>query len=518
MAKIPRIAQGDRPSAVPGSSLPGAGSGVAPLIDAIGTLTETGYKIAADAEQEQALIKRQATEAKQAILNEVNASRHAGDYEESLVSATEKLKKDFFDDPDKAPEQLLVLGRQLADQQIQNAPNTDVSLDLAQKTASRLDSAMREMHNWAQLRQTQKAKGDLSVIINRATAGAESVSTPAALEGYIKTKEAELTAVFHNVLGSEAPGKMAEMRSGMARSWVLTMGDRDPLGVLAALDAKAGPLVDYLDVGTREALRKDTKSSFEGLQKTRELDAIRAGISSNRKLAESFMAGDPGFAGVAFDQRRALEEQKKAVAAQMSLDTSVLKKLGVDPQGQTGDEVVKVLDARLAFVDAIEKARRRQTAFNAPDDPTSVTALLLQQQKAMTSKNGKDTKAIVEFQRDLAIAISNEKVSGSTASTLFKTMSLSMDQATSNAEDPTGLNLYLAWRYPRVAGDMELNDQFNGQFKKLDKNVQAKARLEYMRLFNAAQESGTTIDGKSARKLALRALSLESGEHLPGVD
>jgi hypothetical protein len=375
---------------------------------------------------------------------------------------------------------------------------------------------MREIHNWAQARQTQKAKGDLSVIINRATAGAEAVTSLPALDGYIKAKELELSSVFQNVLGTEASSKMAEMRTAMTQGWLHVYGDRDPLGGLAALSAKAGPTVDHLNSNQREAARKEMVSSFEGLQKTRELDAIRTGISSNRKLAESFMAGDPGFAGLVFEQKRALEENKKAVLAQMKYDDKALKALGLDVS-EPGD-VVGIIDSRLEFVSAIEKARRRQTAFNAPDDPTSVEALLVQQQKALKSKTGKDTKAVVEFQKNLAVAVSNEKISGATASTMFKTMSLSMDAAVANAEDPAGLNMYLAWRYPRVAGDMELNKQFEGQFKNVDKGTQARARVEYMRQFNAAQEAGTTPDGKTARRLALRALSLETATHIPGVE
>lgn len=518
MAKIPKIDKGARPSAVPRGALPGAAGGAASVADSFGALADVGYKIAADEEEGEALKLRQALEAKQAIVNEVSASRTAGDYEESLVASVEQIKKDFWENPDQAPEKLLTLGREAADRHIQASPNTAIGLEVAQKTASRLDSAMREIHNWAQSRQTQKAKGDLSIIVNRATAGAEGVPNPVALDTYIKSKEAELSSIFQNVLGSEAQGKMAEMRSGMARAWVLTAGDRDPLGTMAALDAKKGPLVDHLNVSEREALRKDTKSSFEGLQKTRELDAIRQGIDSNRRLADSFMAGDPGFAGIVFDQRRALEQQKKAVGAQMSLDTAVLKQLGIDPQGQTGPEIVKIIDSRLAFVNAIEKARRRQTAYDAPDDPASVEALLVQQQKALKSKKGRDMAAVVEFQKNLAIAISNEKVSGATAATMFKTMSLSLDDAAANAADPAGLNLYLAWRYPRVAGDMELNNQFSGQFSRLGKPEQTAVRIEYMRLFNEAQAEGRTVDGKAARRMALRALSTESETHIPGVD
>jgi len=516
MAKIPRINQGDRPSAVPGGALVGAAGSAAPLAAGLGDLADVGYKIAADEEEAQAVAARDAREQFQAITNEVAASRGAGDYEEGLVDYTAKIQKDMWETPEKAPEALLEAGRQLADQQIKSAPNTAISLDLAQKTASRLDSAMREMHNWALARQTQKAKGDLTVIKNRAAAGAESQPSLAGLDVYIKTKEAELSSIFHNVLGPAAQAEMQDMKTGMAQGWLHVFGDKDPIAGLQALQAKEGPLVDHLNAAQREAGRREMTASFEGLTKTRELETIVRHTGQNRKLGEAFMAGDPTFAGIAFTQRRALEEQKKAVKAQMTYDAKALKALGL-PTTEPGD-VMGLIDDSLSYIDALEKARRRQTVFDAPDDPTTSEALLVKMNKALNSKNGKDLGNVVRFQKDLAVAVAGEKISGATAATMFKTMSLAMDKASDNNEDVWGPNTWRLWRAPMEAGSVELNRQFGGQFSKLDKPTQQRVRLSYMGQFNTAQEMGAAVDGKAARKMALRALSLETGTHLPGVD
>lgn len=519
MAKIPRINQGDRPSGVPNGPLIGAAGSAAPLADALGNLADVGYKISADEEADHAEQLRAALEQKQAIVNEVAASRGAGDYEEGLVDHTSKIQKEMWDTPEKAPEALLIAGRQLADQQIKSAPNTAIGLDLAQKTASRLDSAMREMHNWASARQTQKAKGDLTVIKNRAAAGAESQPSLASLDIYIKTKEAELSSVFQNVLGGAAQAEMQEMKTGMAQGWLHVFGDKEPILGLTALQAKSGPLVDHLNASQRESARKEMIASFEGLTKTRELETIVRHTGQNRKLGEAFMSGDPTFAGLAFTQRRALEEQKKAVLAQVSYDAKTLRALGLTtPEPGEAVDVIGLIDNSLSYIDALEKARRRQTTFDAPDDPTTSEALLVKMNKALASKNGKDLGNVVRFQKDLAIAVSGEKISGATAATMFKTMSLAMDKAAENNEDVWGWNTWIKWRAPMETGSVELNRQFAGQFSKLDKPTQQKVRLSYMGQFNAAQETGLNVDGKAARKMALRALALETGTHLAGVD
>lgn len=520
--KIPRIDKGNRPSGVPSGALMGASPVGAPLA-ALSNLAEVGYKIAADSEQEEALKLRAATEAKQAIVNEVTASRRAGDFEESLVATTAKLQKDFWENPDKAPEQLLAAGRQMADQQIKDAPNSAVQLDMAQKTASRLDSAMRGMHNWAQARQTQKAKGDLSIVINRAAAGAESQPTLYALGNYIKTKEAELSSVFQNVLGAEAQGKMAEMRTGMAQAWLHVYGDQNPIGGLTALKAENGPLVDHLNAAQRESARKEMVSSFEGLTKTREMEAITKGIGSNSEIADAFMRGDPQFAGIAFSQLRSLGEQKKVVEAQMKFDQVALENLGIDLQGYSPSDVPELIDERIEFVQALEKARRRQTSFDAPDNPASVDALMLTMDKALKSKNGRDMAAIVTQQKNVAIALSAEKISGATATRMFKTMSLAMQTAAENQEGLWGPNFVRAFRAPREAGIAELNNQlgglvFRGQFSNLSAEIKTAIRLNYEGQFSEAKSEGKSVNALGARKMALRAIALETGQPIPGVD
>lgn len=518
MAKqIPRLDAGSAAAPVP-TSRPGSDE-TAGIAAAFGKIADTGYAVAADAEKALAARQQAAVEAKQAVVNEVDAGRRAGDYEESLVGYMEGLKTEYADAPDKAPGELLTIGRELQDRMQEQSPNSAVGLAVAQRANARLDSAMKEMHAWALLRQTQKAKGDLQVTINRATAAAEGQGSVATLGAFIKSKEAELTPIFQKVLGAESITAMKTMREDMARSWVLAAGDKNPVGVLQALDDKTpgNPLVDYLDVSHREALKKETLSSFEGITKTRELETIKKGLSDNKQLFASFSAGDPNLGMAMEAQRKALEEQKKAVNAQISVDSSALKKLGVDVQGQTPGDIIKTIDARLEFVAALNHARKRQLPFDAEDDPGTVEGLMLSADKAMKAKNGKDLGAIVQQQARLAGAISDKKISGSTASTIFKTMSLALDTAAASNEDVWGPNTWRLWRAPLESGSVELNRQFDGQFKKLDKAAQNRTRLSYMGQFNAAQESGQQVTVDSARQMALRALALEVGEPIPGV-
>lgn len=520
MPKIPRI-NPDVPTAAGPTGAAGLSpEAVAAPATSLVALANTAFDVSTAEGRRQAEEMRFALEQKQAIVNEVEAGRRAGDYEEELTSYAAGLREEFKDAPDKAPAQLLDIGRQLQDRQREQVPNTQVGLEFVQRSTARLAAMVREMHDWAISRQTQKAKGDLSIIVNRAMAGAEAVGSVQGLKAYIAAKESELTPMFENVLGGEAGAKMAEMRAGMARAWVSVRGDYDPLGVLQALDdTRAGsPLVDYLKGSERESLRGVVKASFAGYFKTRLLDEVKKGTSQNRALFDLTMAS-PQTAGTAlFAARGALEEQQKVAKAQMKVDLAALEKYGIQLHGYSPSDLPALIDDRLRYVKALDYARRTMIGFDTEDDPAATEGAILQTDKLLKSSRGKDLASIVKQQADLAVLYSDKKIGQSTFQTLFKNMALALDTAANNNEDVDGPNTWRLWRGPKTSGAVELNRQFDGQFSKLDKPTQNRVRLRYMQQFNAAQERGQVLTANDTRKMAIRALALETGERLPGAD
>jgi len=493
-----------------------------------GRLVEFAGDVVGAGEKAEALALRDVLEKKQAIVNEVEAGRRAGDFEEEIFDISEQLKTEFENEPDKAPDKLLERARAVADQRLQDATTAEVRLNLAQRTQALTNSAMRKMHAWTLARQTQKAKGDLTTIINRATAGARGVNSPAELSEFIAAKEQELSGTFTNLLGSDAPKKMQEMKTNMARGWVFSHSDRDPIGTIAALKANEGPLVDHLDVSQRQALEKDARASLEGRSRQRDVEAIIDGVRKNDELYASFVDGSLDGATI-FQKQQALKEQKGAAEAELSLDLQELAALGIDPQGLTPKEVVNVIDEQLAYVDAIDRVRRRQLALDAPEDPASEEALMEQVNRSLTkATSASDMVELVRQHTRLAEAIRDKKISGSRATSLFRTMSHAVQKA---AEDQGGLqnglwgpNAFRLWRAPYETGIAELNNQFGtgifagGAFENLDKASQVRVRFNYVNAYNDALQAGQEVSRDDARRMALRTLAVEIGEPIPGVD
>jgi hypothetical protein len=521
MPKIPRISLEGTSAGVPSAAPLSPNAVAAPLAD-LTSLADTAFDISSKEGQRQALEMRDAIEAKQAIVNEVEAGRRSGDYEEDITSNAENIKKELWDSPDKAPARLLELGRSLQDQGREAAPNTQVGLAFVQRSNARLAQAVREMHDWALGRQSQKAKGDLSVIVNRATAGAEKVGGVPALGAYIAAKEAELSRVFENVLGSGAQAAMAGMRAGMVRAWAQATGNRGSAGalsVLRALDStEAGnPLVDNLKDTEREALRKDAKADFAGGFKNSLLEEVKKGTSQNDELFDLTMKAPQEAGEALYAAETALEEQGKAAAVQLKVDTAVLEEYGIDLQGRSADEIPKLIADRLRYVKALNYSRRTMIGFDAEDDPTTVGGLLLAADKEI--KSNKDLAEYPKQQANLAVAFSDKKISQATFSTLYKTMANSLKVAAQEQEDPWGPNVIRRYFNPQLAAQSALTDGFATRPKFRDnKALQYRVRIKFLGQFLSAQERGAELTTNAAREMATRVLLLEAGESTQGVE
>lgn len=523
--RIPQMNKGDRPSAVPRSSAP-VGTGAEPLIKGLGVLADTGVNIAADAEAREAERLRGILEAQQAITNEVSGARMAGDFEEELVGFSEGLKQQYKDAPEKVIEAFIAPARAKADAFQKGSENGQVELDFARQSGARIQAMTRELHDWVIRSKAQKAKGDLSVLANRASAGAEAQSL-ASLPGYLASKEAQLAPLFQSVYGSDADKKMAELKNNSVRAFIATRDDVPSiLTVAAALERTEGghPLVDNMDGDDRKAARSALTASFEGAIKKRNFNQIRDGILQNIDLAEAFQAGALD-AGTVWAAKRALEMQKQAIMVGLQDEDKLLNgtvaegRLSADAGFAPKDrkEVLELIDLRLAALDGFDMARRKQTPFDAEDDVDSVTALTVQLDKALKSKNGKDLKAVLEVQKNAIVLSGDGKLTRGTAGVFLKDVALATQKSLKNEEDVFGPDSWWAkYRDPRESGNAILTGELDKR-SKLTPAQRNAIRINYLGQFTDAAGLGKSIDRGAAKNMALRAISLETGEQIPGV-
>ncbi len=510
MATIPEVDLGPLPaSGVPRAALPNPGA-VAQTFSEGGAALENAGQSAAKDEYLQALTYRRAQEAKQAIVNEVDATRTAGDFEEQLRGQARSLQEQFNDNPQGAIQPFLDSARRFADGHVNDAPNSEVGLAVARKTASSIDSAMTQMHSWADARDTQRSKNIFSDMVGAATKGAESQPNLGMLQQNIADVRANLAPIAAK-LHVDADGELRKLATEMTKSWFIGQKDRDPVNGLNSLAAAKGPQVDHLSVEQRDSLHTELTASLDNWGKAQQSRLVAGHVGQVGDLYEAYKDGSLNSTTIAAVQRANLEAR-------------LAEKTNPSYTGQQQTDNVNRLKETGVAINAMRQVYEHGIAHDAQDDHDRV-AELIQAKFDLTKKDkgaaGKsDLQRLADYQDKLLAAAADKKLSGGTFATMFTGVALDLQAAQVSEKSNTWhVSVKDAWtqgtifpKTPREAG----NDEMNGrpEFKSLDAEKQNAARLMYMRDANAALKAGAKFDDDTARKSARRAVSLISGVHI----
>lgn len=513
MARLPQIGAVDysgRPGATDsGAVLPVSGE---PLLrQGADALADLGNVLARD-EAAHAKALQDAQDAKNKIVDTVTATRGAGDFEENLRQMAAQLQEQFFDNPQKAAPEFLKQARQRADDFMKAAPNGEVMQSLAQKTASIVDSSMDQMHSWEQLRATQKAKGDMAVMVNQATFGAGSQPSPDALAAYAKAKHGLLDPIFEHLTDNK---KMAasQLDRDMARSWVVTHGLDFPVETMAALDGKHPFLVANLTDEDRKSLRAATQSSYEGLGKRKEMKVLEEAHGEVADAYEAFRSGDLKFSAAMDSARNSINKKKELI----SLDPNM-------PEASRKAQL-EHLDVQSEAMRYLDLAARKQAGWDPKVDEDLRTKFNERHNELFPagdrSNYTKDLASILAFRRDASKAVMENLISRSTFDSWNKHIALSMEPARASEQHDTGWSISFmgfGGRSPRQAGSLALKSYFDkddGRFANLKPEQKNSAYELFVQKYNDALEAGRNVDAAAAQDMATDAVYLAAGKPRP---
>ena len=503
MAKIPRL-DGGSASVTPASGA-GVGAGfiqaAAQPFGAAGDVADAGFSGAATKEQREAERLRLLTEQKQGVLNEVDAGKRAGDYEESIYHVSERLKTTYADSPDQAPEELLAQGRTEIERAVAAAPNTAVGLEVAQKANSRLDAAMREMHGWVQLRQTQKAKGDLEAQKNDAAAQAGRLPTQFALEQFIVKTNGAMRRQFQAIHGADADKEMHDLNKRITESFLMVRMKDSPIQVRDEIKAARGAVASYLKPEERNALYKQAEWSIEHRGETRQYDLLGSATGDTIKAvgmlndgtlsAETMIA----FTRANENARKAIPLDKSYTPEQRAAQLKMVEKQGtvleaideIRMRGVKFDPVKQVLSDAAAVKTATEELRRyKARSEQLPLIADVMERLLMQRKRGEISAGGYQTA------QDL-VARAYEKALN--------------DQAAN-----TGLPLpFWPFQDSMEAGNREMNRLLeNSKVKNASAEEKAQAWVEWVRRLTA-ESKDKEISKDAAKRIVRVVVSNETG-------
>ena len=496
MAKIPRIEKGNRPSAVPGGPLPGVNSGAAPAIAAFGNLAEVGYKIAADAEEREMERLRLIQERKQAIVNEVEAGRRAGDYEEGIVGQLDDLKKQYAEEPDKVPQQLLEGGRVLLDRQIEQAPNTQIGLEMAQRGNTRLMAAVREAHDWVQARQTQKIKGDLEAQKNQLAVNAGRFGSTGQLDDFLKTQRQSLFPQYEKVFGVNASKEWNDTVSRAAESYARVQGDIRPVSLRAELSNPRGALATALTPQERDTLITRTERALEKRGETRQYDILGVAAGKTVNLVDALNSG---------------ELDPAVLIAHQHENTMAQKAAAIDPSfsPEQRREQVRLLKRQGEVLDAIDGIFTRGQKFDPLKMAVNDAAALKDADKALAKFKGKveQLPLLVEQMERLTLARKKGEISNGGYASAFGHIGLAYKKALSDEADNDGFWIF---QNSRESANREMTRLLETRAQNASEDKKASAWVAYMQRYVEASKKGD-VNAEAARRMARQAISIETG-------
>lgn len=495
MAKIPRISQGDRPSAVPGGSLPsGAEGGIFGLV---GKVVQAGYEMASEAEKAEALKLRDIAEEKQMRINVVSAGKMSSDYELEIRDDFEMLKRAYWNEPEKLVPELLDRARAKADADAKDAPNTWVGMDFAKSSVSSIASIARQAHEWMWSRQTQIAKGDLEAQRNSAAAMAEKEASLAGLEVLLETTHEKLMPQYVAVYGAKAEEEWHQTAVRMTQGYALGQGDFNPLGVRGELKAARGAFAKYLTPAERESYTRKTELAQERRHQTRMYDILSEADGDNTRAVEMLNAGT-------LEVDTVLALQKKNISA---LDAAKIDPSFTPEQRATQ---VKMLERQGEVLAAVEEIRARGIPFNPEEQISEDTVALREVDKALKRYKGKKEQLpLITEQKDRLIKMRRErKISATGFQTGMDHINMAFRKAVTDEANNDG---FWRWQDAREAGNREMDKYLEGRARGASETQKNEAWLDYMNRLLQATKGGKEIDNDAARRMARQSVSLKTG-------
>lgn len=503
MAKIPRIDLGDRPSGIPDPIALNTTTA-----DMIGSATSTSAA-AMNAATTAALRERkrlaEAMEAKQRIVDASDIGQLTTRFESHIYKLEDDLHQEFAQNPAAAVDEYIKRAREILPQNVEAAPNDRVKLGATQGNESAISSGVARMHSWVSQQQTRRIKGNLALDINEAANNAAGLGSAQSVEGYAARITAKLTPMLQATYSpEEAIKEIDKLNSAIANRYGAAAAKNHPLQFSAELTSSSF-LKRNLSDTEHAALSTAADKGYMGLKDKLDMDQAKEAFASGEKLAG--LVGAEEFVSAAAAKTQALTEQKKFAA--------------IDPSLKPADRKAKIaqIDRQLTLIESLKSIAYKQADITATDDPKELQTLWTFQDALFGKKAKKSAKSdlslLVDQQERLITARDSKQISYGNFKTLFDDVSFAYKKAIEGETDNT--SHWFFWQDAREAGNAEINRRLeSSSFKNLSEDQKTAVRISYIRRLNAATNKGT-VTKPQATRIALEALSLETGKEIPGV-
>jgi len=355
---------------------------------------------------------------------------------------------------------------------------------------------MREMRNWAQLRQTQKTKGDLEAQKNTLASKAGRYGSVGQLDAFLAASHADLYPQFEKVYGATASMEWHETSVRAAESYARVQGDNNPVGILAELKNPKGAFEQYLTPEKRDALITRTERALEKRGETKQYELLNKAADKTARAVNLLNSGDldaPTIMALQFENENAI----KAVA----LDKSYT------PEQRA--KQVAFLKQQGEVLEAVDAIHTRGVPFDPAKQQVNDTAAYMEVDKALKKFKGKAEQLplIVEQMQRQTLMHKSGEISKAGYAAAFGHVGLAYRKALSDEASNDGFWIF---QDSREAANREMVRLLDTAARGVPQEKKDAAWTSYMERYVEASKKGD-VTKDLARKLARNAISTETG-------
>jgi hypothetical protein len=504
MAKIPRIEQGDRPSATYSPTIDASVQG---MVGSIADVSETLLKEATAAERAEQQRMAEALAQKQKIVDESNAGRVSMEFEGDHFKTLAELESGYADTPEKIPALYTEIMRERAEAiRLREDINDNVKLSATKSAESTMSSGLRQAYSISSALQTKQVKGNLAGDVNLIANQAAYLPSVGAVETYAAQQLERVRPMMQTVYGKEASVEEEKLLGDIARRYAANAARNAPLQAGAELKESVF-LKRHLSETEHASLVTAADNGYTRLNDTRNMDIAKAAWAAGEKLAASL--GTEEFIPAAAERRKALEAEIELARVGRGAE-GPLKPADIKPR-------VANLEAQLKRVKTLQEMNYKQLDLVAVDDPDELRGLV-EGHAALTSKIAKNSvKKNLELLETQLDALESARDRKMITPGTYRTMRDKLNGLKRGAVDEQSTNDgWLMFVDAEESGVRELNQKFKTTHSQVSQAVRDQVWVEYTRLVTAAAKQNNFSDAMAIR-IAKQVISRKTGIVVTGA-
>lgn len=317
MAKISRIDQGNRPSAVGG--MPQVDTSAGDIFGGLGAVAKAGFEVAVSREAAEQKRWAEAMAEKQRIINSTRAGSAEIQFNEMARQAQDAAYEQYADKPEDAIGAIHESTEKIRLEVMKSLEGQpEVQLQFTRAAQNSRDNMVKEAHVWAEARRTQQAKDR---IVGYAQAQANAAWRNKGNSAWVKTTFEDIDANknIDAIYGKGAAEFRKKTKNDVLHRWAQATSEAMPFTMRQLMDSKGNFLEQGLTSDQFKEVREKTAKDAEKIGDNMRFNRIVHYSGKDSELSRMLESGADVGAEITTDRMAADDAEIAAIDANRQL-------------------------------------------------------------------------------------------------------------------------------------------------------------------------------------------------------